>query len=182
MSSIANLANDTPVSRPLSRRSDKRGALVAQSYTRAAGRTCHIVDIENLVGRLNPEQIYLYSDRSKVFSDVSDSYRRKWVHGSDLVYVGCDAAIMFNTAMDWQHYSVRFGRGKDGADRALIEVIDLDAVARSCDVLQIASGDHVFAPLAMRARREGLFVRGVARAGQLSYALRENCDAIYTMV
>ncbi len=150
-------------------------------YLRANGRTCHIVDIENLVGSLESRHIYSDEVRAKVFTEVSSGYQRKWVHSSDLVYVGCDAAIMYSTALDWEHYSVRFGRGKDGADRALMEVIDIDAVARSCDVLQIASGDHAFADLARLARSEGLFVRAVARSGQLSRELRENCDAIYTM-
>ena len=88
---------------------------------------------------------------------------------------------MFDTALDWSSSCVFCWRGKDGADPALMAVLDLDAVARSCKVLQIASGDHVFSDLASAARDRGLCVRVVARAGHLSYALRTSCDAIDTL-
>ncbi|MDA8397290.1 MAG: hypothetical protein M0Z29_05505 [Actinomycetota bacterium] len=143
-------------------------------------RTCHVVDIENLVGQPESGERYSRSAFLTRARELSSAYRSKWVDGSDLVYVGCDASLMLEMLMDWGRYSVRFGRGADGADRALIKVVDIDAVARSCDVLQIASGDHAFADLASEARSRGLFVRVVSRSGALSGDLRRNSDGIYT--
>jgi hypothetical protein len=94
--------------------------------------------------------------------------------------VGCDASLLLETLMDWEQYSVRIGKGADGADRALIDVFDIDTVARSCDVLQIASGDHAFAEVASQARARGLYVRVVSRSDALSRDLRRNSDGVYT--
>ena len=155
--------------------------LSAPKYSKAFGRTCHVVDIENLVGCVDSSGLLPRDLRADMFREAALAYQRKWVKQADLVYVGCDVSIMFDTALDWSSSCVRCGRGKDGADRALIAVLDLDAVVRSCKVLQIASGDHVFSDLASEARDRGLFVRVVARAGHLSHALRTSCDAIYTL-
>ncbi|MDA8262440.1 MAG: hypothetical protein M0Z47_06375 [Actinomycetota bacterium] len=143
------------------------------------GRTCHVVDIENLVGQPENGERHRPAVFSRRAHELSIAYRSKWVDSSDLVYVGCDAALMLEMLMEWEEYSVRFGRGADGADRALINVVDIDAVARSCDVLQIASGDHAFADLAARGRSRGLYVRVVSRSDSLSAALRRNSDGVY---
>ena len=144
------------------------------------GRTCHLVDIENLVGQPEAGPRYTPAVFSRRAHEVSGAYRLKWVNSGDLVYVGCDASLMLETLMDWERYTVRIGRGTDGADRALIDVFDIDAVARSCDVLQIASGDHAFAELASEARARDLYVRVVSRSDALSRDLRRNCDGVYT--
>lgn len=49
----------------------------------------------------------------------------------------------------------------DGADRALLDAIDLRRVARDYDELVIVSGDHAFADLARRAKMLGLTVQVV---------------------
>lgn len=144
------------------------------------GRTCHLVDIENLVGQPESGPRYTPAVFSRRAHEVSGSYRLKWVHPGDLVYVGCDASLLLETLMDWEQYSVRIGKGADGADRALMAVFDIDAVARSCDVLQIASGDHAFAEVASQARERGLYVRVVSRSDALSHDLRRNSDGVYT--
>lgn len=47
----------------------------------------------------------------------------------------------------------------DGADRALLAAVDLHRVARDFDELVVASGDHAFSSLALRAKQMGLSVQ-----------------------
>lgn len=70
-----------------------------------------------------------------------------------------------------------FGSGRDGADRAIIEAVDLDHTAQRYDSVAIASGDHIFAPLAWRLRDRGLLVCNVTVGGRgCSRALTKACQ------
>ena len=72
------------------------------------------------------------------------------------------------------HPSARMvmGRGIDGADHALIEVLRGEHVARRFGAVVIASGDGIFADVAAELASAGVAVTVVAREGHLSTRLR----------
>ncbi|HUP71830.1 MAG TPA: NYN domain-containing protein [Acidimicrobiales bacterium] len=128
-------------------------------------RTLHVIDLENLAsgaGRTAGE-----------FLDAMDRYRSVVrIAGDDLVEVAVDASawrrVAFELPRSWR---VRFGYGRDGADRALLQAVDPRVVAGRFDRVVIGSGDGAFVGLA-----EGLTVAGrrvdvVSRAGSLSRRL-----------
>jgi hypothetical protein len=66
--------------------------------------------------------------------------------------------------------------GPDGADLALLQVLEHE-IPRSCGTVVIASGDHIFAPIARQLRAEGRRVEVVACAGTVSAELYASADA-----
>lgn len=64
------------------------------------------------------------------------------------------------------------GRGLDGADHALIEVLETERVAERFEEVVIVSGDGIFAEVAAALGAQGVVVTVVARDGHLSARLR----------
>lgn len=135
----------------------------------SALRKIVIVDLENMmfgnhVG--DPSQ-----DRSNEILELAQARRP-----TDMVVVGCNPRLAFSAKDHFPQARIVTGHGKDGADRALIETIDLEHAADRFDELCIVSGDHAFANIAHAARRAGLQVRVVAPRFGLSTALRVFAD------
>ena len=63
----------------------------------------------------------------------------------------------------------------DGADLALIDSVEIDWVASNFGQVVIASGDHIFAPMARKFRAAGLSVIQVLGAGGCSAELYRQC-------
>lgn len=91
---------------------------------------------------------------------------------TDHLIVGCNPQLAFQARELFPAASIVTGRGKDGADRALLESLDLGHAAERFDELCIVSGDHAFTGLARKSRLEGMAVRVVAPHAGLSTALR----------
>jgi len=91
---------------------------------------------------------------------------------SDMVILGCNPHLAFSAKTLFPGAQIVTGKGKDGADLALIETIDLDHASDRFDELCIVSGDNAFAPVAHAARKAGMQVRVVAPHFGLSTALR----------
>ena len=53
--------------------------LSASKYPKAFGRTCHVVDIENLVGRIESSGPLARELRADMFREAALAYQRKWV-------------------------------------------------------------------------------------------------------
>ena len=64
------------------------------------------------------------------------------------------------------------GRGINGADHALIEVLSEERMPQRFNAVVIASGDGIFASVAADLAAAGLEVTVVAREGHLSARLR----------
>ena len=62
--------------------------------------------------------------------------------------------------------------GHDGADFALLEVLDGEHVAERFERVVIASGDHIFAPAVARLTRQGVHVTVVAHLDALAASLK----------
>jgi len=87
----------------------------------------------------------------------------------DLVEVALDASawrcVAFALPRRWR---VRFGYGRDGADRALLHAVDLRVAVGRFDRVVIGSGDGAFAGLAEGLTGAGRRVDVVSRPGSLS--------------
>lgn len=113
-----------------------------ENPTRGAKATCEeLADFWSVLKQKAPG----IAPHDHVVVGASRSVVRKYrgaIHGANVKWVvGADAP--------------------DGADRALLQAIDLRRVARDYDELVIVSGDHAFADLARRARMLGLTVQVV---------------------
>jgi len=128
-------------------------------------RTLHVIDLENLASG---------ADKSAAeFLDVMDRYRAVMrIAPNDLVEVAVDASawrrVAFELPRSWR---VRFGYDPDGADRALLRVIDPRVAAGRFDRVVIGSGDGAFVALAEGLTGAGRRVDVVSRQGALSRRL-----------
>lgn len=128
-------------------------------------RTLHVLDLENLASGV---------DKSAVeFLDVVDRYRSVVrIDTNDLIEVAVDASawgrVAFALPRSWR---VRFGYGRDGADRALLHAIDPRVAARCFDRIVIGSGDGAFVALAEGLTGAGRRVDVVSRPASLSRRL-----------
>jgi hypothetical protein len=130
-----------------------------------------LVDLENMLfGRhvgAEPNQ----SDRSAEILSLAQARRP-----GDMVIVGCNPHLAFLANDLFTGAQIVTGKGKDGADQALIEAIDAQHVAGRYSELVIVSGDHAFCAIAHQVRVAGLAIRVVAPHAGLSTALRVFAD------
>ena len=80
----------------------------------------------------------------------------------------------------WNGSGARFvqGRGLDGADNALIDVIRNEPVASRSSRLVLVSGDHAFADPIAELRAKGIRTTVVSRPGSLSRELLLQADQV----
>jgi len=148
---------------------DQRADAGSLTVRSGASRKIVLLDIENMLfGAHNTER---FRDRSREILALAEARRP-----TDMVIVGCNPALAFTARSVFPRSQIVTGKGKDGADEALIDMIDLEHAASRFNELVIVSGDHVFAPVAHAARQLGLSVRVVAPRHGLSTALRVYAD------
>lgn len=133
-----------------------------------AGRTLHLIDIENLVaGRHDCDEEAC--DMFEAYLDQID------VRPGDHMVVGCSHAAAPHVMFPWRKAGqIVLGSGPDGADLALLDAAEPCWVADHYDRVVVASGDGIFTGLAneLRSRRipvivaigEGGLSRDLARA------------------
>ena len=129
------------------------------------GRTIHLIDVENLVGSGRPSQEAIQA-AAEHYAEVAG------LAPEDHVVLGCGTASAFTVFFGWpgEHRRV-LGSGKDGADLALLEVLDTEDIASRFTRVFIASGDHLFEPAARRLLSQGVDVRIVARPTSIAFGL-----------
>lgn len=135
------------------------------------GRKIVAVDIENVVGSPRAEA----EEYALAWRLITQQAIR--VRPGDLVIVASSrftakraAFALAGAPVQW-----RWRDGQDGADRALVDFIDLDHQARRRSELVIASGDHFFAPLAREARARNMLVHQIIGRGSCSRELWQAC-------
>ncbi|MHB8438976.1 MAG: NYN domain-containing protein [Acidimicrobiales bacterium] len=102
----------------------------------------------------------------------------------DHVVLAASGRTAFYAGLAWPGQQVRVGHGPDGADKAILDTIDVRHVASTYRRVVVASGDHIFAPLVDRLRAEGLVVevvaptRGIARAMRISAGRLRHFDVL----
>ncbi|MFM7064629.1 MAG: NYN domain-containing protein [Actinomycetes bacterium] len=126
---------------------------------RPAGlRTVHVVDLENLLGRAHRRTTI-----GEIQSVLAEYRALVGARPDDLFFYGANPKFQLQVALATGSNQVRGYRGRDGADMALLHVVDPDWVVGRFDRVCLASGDHIFAPLARTLKEQGLHVTVVSR-------------------
>jgi hypothetical protein len=129
-----------------------------------AGRRLVIVDIENVVGGSNAQSSLVAAAMRLVDRLVGRTDR-------DVRYVACGVQL-FATANDVLPSGTLLGRGIDGADNRLLEVLDPAAVAGRFDSVALVSGDgRAFADVVEALRLAGVPTDVYGPAGHTSVRL-----------
>jgi hypothetical protein len=128
---------------------------------RFPARRLHLVDIENLVGDSLPS-LSQVREAQGLYTDCLA------VGPMDQVEVASSHLTLVNAAFGWPHAHYRVRSGPDGADLALLDVLQLENVARRFTHVAIGSGDHIFAEEAARLAAQGVWVTVVSRRRSLS--------------
>lgn len=130
-----------------------------------AGRTLHLVDLENLTGG--------------AFRDV-EALRRTWesyraavpIRSGDHVILASNPAIGVEVGLVYPQGSLKVRHGPDGADQALLdEVRDRNWIASRFHRVVVGSGDGIFLNLVSDLRRHGVAVGVVSLERGLSWQL-----------
>ena len=146
--------------------------MAAEERRGNAHRKIVLVDLENMLfGEHEGSDRSRPLDRSQEILDLAQARRP-----GDSVIVGCNPQLVFLASELFSGAQIVTGKGKDGADLALIEALDLGRAVDRYDELCIVSGDHVFSEVAHPVRKAGLAVRIVAPHAGLSTALRVYAD------
>ena len=134
-----------------------------------AGRTLHLLDLENLCGDpgAGPETI----------AGVIAAYQRQVrIAARDHVVIATNRRQAFAAKAYLPGACVRIGRGVDGADYELLAECDPHDAARRFSRVIIGSGDHIFATLAAELTRRMVVVGVVSRQRSLSADLQRNAS------
>jgi len=131
----------------------------------ARGRAIHLIDVENLLGTsfvMTSAVAYLQTRYLEVVG----------IAPGDHVVLATGRRAALATWLGWKGGRKLLRGGVDGADRALLEVIEHEALDRRFPRVVLASGDGIFAEACARLRAEGCSVTVVARPDSLSRQLR----------
>lgn len=133
-------------------------------------RTAFFLDMDNLTGTGQPT-----SDQVQA---VLNEFERicKPCH-LDQVYCAGTATTAYHCADYRPNYRVTAGRGKDGADKRLLELGDPDHVSRRFQKVVIGSGDGIFADVAHEYKTRGMTVQLIIGKGGLSNVLKRAVSA-----
>lgn len=138
----------------------------------SGSRKIVLIDLENMLfGNHQGSDPNRRPDRSAEILDLAQARRP-----GDMLIVGCNPHLAFLANDHFPGAKIVTGKGKDGADQALIDAVDASHAADRYTELCIVSGDHAFSEIAHAARRAGLRVRVVAPHAGLSTALRVYAD------
>jgi hypothetical protein len=128
-------------------------------------RRIHLVDIENVCGNARPGILDVHAMREhyqELVCPVPD----------DHVVVACNHGAALNVGLGWPGARMMMRSGVDGADRALLSVVENEGIAVRFEGVVIASGDGIFAEAAALLAGCGLSVTVVSRERALSRRLR----------
>lgn len=136
-----------------------------QMKRKLRGRRLVAVDIENVVG-------------GAILTSANASWARHQIEKvielryDEQVVIGTSHIGVVSTRMGWDGPRIVMRSGPDGADLALLEVLQGERIAERFDELVLVSGDGIFAEVVARLAAEGVKTTVVAHHGGLSKRLR----------
>lgn len=133
--------------------------------THTDGRTLLLIDLENVVGhgRMTAE------DATTAWADVTAQIP---VAASNTAVVATGRSSAAHAAFAVRPHRLRVGRGVDGADLQLLQVLATEPVADRYDTVVLVSGDGIFTDAIARLADDGVRVVVVAQEDRLSTRLR----------
>jgi hypothetical protein len=131
----------------------------------ALGRSLHLIDVENLLGGTAFTEADVAAVRL-AYTAVAG------VVEGDFEIVGSSHFTAPAVWFGWGNARRVVRSGRDGADLALIEILETENVSARFGRVVIASGDQIFAEHAARLHRQGVRVTVVTRRDSLSSQLK----------
>lgn len=128
-------------------------------------RRLHLIDVENLIGDPRPTDSDVRTCQARYSSLVG-------TEGPDQVIVACNHGALLAVGCGWPHSRYLVRSGPDGADLALLGVLDHEGVEDRFDEVVLGSGDGIFTSAVVALHRSGIPVTVVSRPGSLSNQLR----------
>ena len=127
-------------------------------------RTLHLLDIENLAGggRLRPDEA------ARAVGRFQEAIR---VGPCDPLIVACGPTSVLAAGSAVRHSRLLIGRGVDGADLRLLEVLATDPIVERVDEIVLGSGDGIFAPIVADLEAAGCPVTIASHRDRLSRRL-----------
>lgn len=101
------------------------------------------------------------------------------LHGDEQVVIGVSKSGVINTGPVWPAARLVHGCGVDGADHALLDVLNNENIARRFDEVVLVSGDGIFTEVVATLGGHGVEVMVVAH--QVSLAKRLKLAATRTI-
>lgn len=135
------------------------------------GRSLHVVDVENI----NRGPAADYQPVAALWNDVVRPAP------GDLVVCASDITGVFAVHAAFPSARQLTGRGPDGADRALGEVLSEPHLTDRFDTIILGSGDGYFAAHLRRLRQHGLHTVVVSRLGHTSAVLRGSAHRVFEL-
>lgn len=136
---------------------------------RAAGapRRFVAVDIENVVGAA----VLTVGQAEWALAQIK---LKIGIRPCDQIVIGVSHIGLFTSATGWKdvHPRLVFRSGPDGADLALLDVIESEDLSHRFDELVLISGDAIFTEAIARAEAAGLRTHVAAHHGSLSRRLQ----------
>jgi len=139
------------------------------SQAERAMRTLCVVDVENCAST---------SDISLERALLVQEAIREALPGVVMHVVGCSHRNAAATRFAFDHSRIVVRSGVDGADLALIEVLETERIEQRFGRVVIASGDHIFVPVTKQLREAGVDVEALSVEGQLSHELASTCSKV----
>ncbi len=137
-----------------------------------SGRSLHLIDVENLVGRPRPGP--------EALRIALASYRQAaGFREGDHTRIGCHPGLALAVHDAWPGAQIRVGHGPDGADHALLDRVDPDDVARRFFRVCVGSGDWIFGDLLHALRKRGVEVCVVSRRRSTARQIRKIARTTY---
>ena len=132
-------------------------------------RTLHVVDIENLAGAAVPTLTRVAEVQGQYLSCLR-------LRADDQVVLAANHLALLNAGLGWPHARYRVRSGRDGADLALLDVLEHENVAARFTHVVIGSGDGRFVRAAVSLAARGVHVTVVSRWGSLAGELATAAD------
>lgn len=126
-------------------------------------RHLHLIDIENVLLNPRPTEAQVAALRVAYAPLVGPA---------DLVVIACNHGAFAAVGWGWPGVRYLIRSGENGADSALLEVLDHEDVKARFDDIVVANGDGIFTDAVAGLGGEGVCVTVVARAEALANRLR----------
>lgn len=134
-------------------------------------RTIHLIDGENLIGEPRPT----IAEAKK----LRDAYHAQaHVEDGDLVILAYNHGAGASFGYGWSDARHLWRSGKNGADSALLDVVEAEAVENRFTGIVIASGDGIFTEATIHLNECGLDTTVISRPEALSRRLAEAADEV----
>ena len=98
---------------------------------------------------------------------------------NDQVVIAADITTITNLHSSWKGHRILVGRGRDGADLALLDVLD-EQVATRFDAIALVTGDHIFAEKISTLAGEGIPTTVYSYSTSLAKRLRFAATDVFT--